>query len=300
MTKIVSGFTGRLGGLAHLGAVALTAATLAACSSTTDPDMDAPVTGPQAGAEAGGMDTGAEPGSLPVQYAQADATTDAATTDEQLVADPLEPWNRYVFSVNDLLYTFLRPWIAPYMVLPESGKESVDSFLHNASTPVILLNDLLQGEFDRAWVTTKRFFINTTAGMVGFIDVAEEYGMPKHEEDFGQTLGVYGVGDSPYLVLPLLGPSNPRDGVGTLVDFVSHPLFWVSGGYIDVLKGGRTYGDVSSGYGGNVDQLDSIRETSLDYYASIRSLYTQKRRSEIRNEAGDAAGTQQDIDYFLE
>ncbi len=294
MTKIVSGFSGRLGGLARLGAVSVAVVTLAACGTVAEPDTDAAATPAPMASEAGDA-----PSSAAVQYAQADATTDATAADEQLVSDPLEPWNRYVFSVNDLVYTFMRPWIAPYMVLPESGKKSVDSFLHNASTPVILVNDLLQGEFGRAWVTTKRFFINTTAGMVGFIDVAEEYGMPKHEEDFGQTLGVYGVGDGPYLVLPLFGPSNPRDGAGLLVDFVSHPLFWVGGGYIDVLKGGRTYGDVASGYGRNVDQMDAIRASSLDYYASIRSLYTQKRRSDIAN-IETPAGAQQDIDYFLE
>lgn len=227
-----------------------------------------------------------------------DASLGAAGTGE-LVSDPLEPWNRYVFAVNDMIYTLARPWIAPYMVLPEAGKEKVDNLLHNLKTPVILLNDLLQGEFERAWITTKRFFINTTTGVLGLVDVAEKYGIPAHTEDFGQTLGTYGVGDGPYLVLPLFGPSNPRDALGQGIDMVTHPLFWLGGETGTMVTAGRTYGTVSSEYGGRVNEMDALRETSLDYYATVRSLYTQMRRGQVQNldaQPGQAAA----VDYFAD
>lgn len=203
---------------------------------------------------------------------------------DSLVSDPLEPWNRYVFAVNDFVYMMAQPFIAPYMVLPDSGKRTVDNFLHNLSTPVILLNDLLQCEFTRAWTTTKRFAVNSTVGVLGLVDVAADFDMPRHTEDFGQTLGTYGVGDGPYLVLPLLGPSNPRDAVGTGVDAVSHPLFWLpSNGTGDVIRGARAYASVSNELGGRTPQLEALRATSLDYYATVRSLYIQNRRAQVQN-----------------
>lgn len=220
----------------------------------------------------------------------------ARSVDNSAVSDPLEPWNRYVFSVNEVVYMMAQPFIAPYMVLPDEGKETVDNFLHNLSTPVVLLNDLLQGEFSRAWVTTQRFAVNSTVGVLGLMDVAADIDLPRHSEDFGQTLGVYGVGDGPYLVLPLLGPSNPRDAVGTGVDMVSQPLFWVpANGTGDVIRGAHSYASFSNGLGQNVPQMEALRATSLDYYATIRSLYTQNRRSQILNLEPSAGPF---VDYF--
>ncbi|GEO80738.1 MlaA family lipoprotein [Pararhodospirillum oryzae] len=250
------------GGVVRAGTMALALCAVAACAST------APETG------------------------------DSPKTTGELVADPMEPWNRYVFAVNDVVYTFMRPWIAPYMVLPDEGKEAVDNLIHNIKSPVILLNDLLQGEFERAWVTTGRFLINTTVGLFGLFDVAEGMGMPKHDEDFGQTLGTWGLGDGPYMVLPLLGPSNPRDALGAGVDMVSHPLFWVPGGDTGtMISAGRTYGSAATEYGGHVSEMDALRKTSLDYYATVRSLYIQMRRAQVRNidpKAGEGAA----VDYF--
>jgi phospholipid-binding lipoprotein MlaA len=272
MTNPITDITRRLGGISRVGVTAVALMSLTACASVE------------------GGDTGA-------QMAAADSGTDMAVEDEALVSDPLEPWNRYVFAVNDVVYSFARPWIAPYMVLPDEGKDTVNNFLHNLKTPVILLNDLLQGDLNRAWTTTKRFGINTTAGVLGLVDVAEEYGMPKHEEDFGQTLGTWGVGDGPYLVLPLLGPSNPRDGIGRGVDTITDPLFWLTGGAAQAFSGARTYGTFSNEYGRRSGEMDSLRESSLDYYATIRSLYTQMRRSKVMNIEGDKA-QEAEVDYF--
>jgi len=211
--------------------------------------------------------------------------------DDTLVPDPYEDWNRFVFDLNTLIYTLLQPVIAPYGVLPDERKENVDNFLHNLSTPVILLNDLLQGEMDRAWVTTQRFAINSTAGGLGFWDTAAGMGLPPHKEDFGQTLGVWGVGDGPYMVYPLFGPGNPRDGVGRAVDMVTNPMFWLAGPTGERMANVHTYANVSSQLGGRGQQLESLRETSIDFYAAVRSLYVQSRRAAIANQERSAAAT---------
>ena len=126
--------------------------------------------------------------------------------------DPLEPFNRAVFQVNLFLdRVILKPVAIMYRnVTPEFVREGVDNFLANLRTPVVLANDLLQGQFDRGELTLGRFMLNTIIGVGGLVDVGGMVGMPeRHSEDFGQTLAVYGVGSGPYLMLPLLGPSNP-------------------------------------------------------------------------------------------
>jgi phospholipid-binding lipoprotein MlaA len=157
----------------------------------------------------------------------------------------------------------------------------IGNFLSNLSAPVILANDLLQGNIDRAITTFARMLINTTMGIFGLADVATELGIERHKEDFGQTLGSYGIGEGFYLVLPLFGPSNPRDALGKLfVDSYFDPV----GHYAakDV-NWGMTGGSAVDEYSGIVDELQQIKMTSVDYYAAIRSLYRQKRKAEINN-----------------
>ena len=145
--------------------------------------------------------------------------------------DPLEPMNRVFFSINlffdELL---LEPFAIMYRgITPQFFRDAVNNFLDNLNTPVVLANDILQGEPYRAERTLGRFMLNTIMGLGGLIDVGGLVGMPeRHSEDFGQTLAVYGVGEGPYLVLPLLGPSNPRDAFGFVVDFAFDPLTYVA------------------------------------------------------------------------
>ena len=103
-------------------------------------------------------------------------------------------------------------------------RDAVRDALRNLRTPVVLANDLFQGELDRAETTLVRFLINSTAGLLGLFDVAADWGYPYHDEDFGQTLAVWGVPEGPYVMLPLFGPSNPRDAVGLVVDFLTDPF----------------------------------------------------------------------------
>jgi phospholipid-binding lipoprotein MlaA len=201
--------------------------------------------------------------------------------------DPLENVNRAIFSFNEGVQEgLLRPLADAYnSAVPATGRQALKNMFDNLSAPITFVNDLLQFEFERALVTFTRAFINTTFGMAGISDMASEMGFEKHEEDFGQTLAVWGVGEGFYLVLPLLGPSNPRDAVGRLLvdgyfDPLSYYLDNIDEGEIDLaldlVDGFLEYADV-------VEELDQIRKTSVDYYAAIRSLYRQKRNAEISN-----------------
>ncbi len=153
------------------------------------------------------------------------ATPPPATDREALAEfrannDPLEPFNRQMFGVHQVIdRNVLRPATVAYRVLPDPVRSSVRNVLNNLRTPVVLLNDMLQGQPVRGGDTLGRFVINTTLGLGGLFDVADTYfGVPVHYEDFGQTLATFGVGEGPFLFIPVLGPSNPRDLTGAIVD----------------------------------------------------------------------------------
>lgn len=204
--------------------------------------------------------------------------------------DPLEPMNRYFFEVNYALDELvLKPWAGWYHIaLPDFARDGIRNALNNLKSPVIFINDLLQGEPKRAGITIARFVINSTLGLAGLIDVAEEMGLIYHKEDFGQTLAVWGAGEGPYLVLPLLGPSNPRDAVGLAVDTVMDPFFWIAQHYdVEYMLYIRAGLDVIDARSRNLETLDEIRRNAIDYYATIRSLYRQDRTTAIANDDDD-------------
>jgi phospholipid-binding lipoprotein MlaA len=204
--------------------------------------------------------------------------------------DPLEIPNRFIFAFNEALdVLILQPAAATYRFLvPSPVRDSVQSFMRNLRTPIILVNDLLQGKPDRAGDTAMRFLINSTVGVLGFIDVAEGMGYPYHSEDFGQTLGSYGVGEGFYLVLPLFGPSSLRDGTGRLVDQLFDPLTYV-GYYFDDDPGvtealiGRSALEGVDFRARNIETVEDIKRDALDVYARFRSLYRQFRQNEIED-----------------
>ncbi len=139
--------------------------------------------------------------------------------------DPLEFVNRFTFAFNGALDTMvLQPAAATYrFLLPDPVQDGVRNAMRNIGAPVVFANDIFQGEWERAETTAMRFLINTTLGVAGIFDVAAEWGYEYHDEDFGQTLAVWGVGEGFYLVLPLLGPSTARDTVGLVVDSFIDP-----------------------------------------------------------------------------
>jgi phospholipid-binding lipoprotein MlaA len=150
---------------------------------------------------------------------------------------------------------------------------------------VVLANDLLQGELKRGYATTMRMVINSTAGILGFIDIAKNLGFEEHNEDFGQTLAVWGVGEGFYLVLPIFGPSNPRDVLGKmLVDPYLDPLgYYFNNTDREEIGSGNITARGFTNYAAFVEQIDELRKSSLDFYGALRSLYRQRRNSEIKN-----------------
>jgi phospholipid-binding lipoprotein MlaA len=214
--------------------------------------------------------------------------TEAVAEWEQ-VNDPLEPLNRAVFEFNMFADKYaIKPAAQGYRaVMPKFGRERVHNILTNLNSPLIFVNDVLQGETDRAVQTFFRAMLNSTFGLAGFIDVATPAGIPPHDEDAGQTLAVWGVGEGPFLMLPIFGPSNPRDTVGMVAEMFADPFDWamasVGKEYISYTRMGMTGLDKREDL---LDTLDEIERTSLDYYASLRSLYRQHRASEIKNGRG--------------
>ena len=205
------------------------------------------------------------------------------------INDPIEPTNRFIFSFNQGLDKgIIKPVTSLYRALfPEVVRTGVHNFLNNLKTPVVLANDVLQGESERAGDTIIRFVINSTAGIAGFRDQAADWGWEPHDEDFGQTLAVWGVGEGPYIMLPLFGPSNPRDAIGKVVDFFLDPInWWAENSDNDWVPLTRT---IISGIDTRDqlwDVLDDLKKSSIAFYAAIRNLYRQRRNEDISNGAG--------------
>lgn len=209
--------------------------------------------------------------------------------DRPALDDPLEPVNRAVFDVNVALDSaFIRPFAEAYRaIVPQFARDRIRSAIDNLAEPRIFVNDVLQGRPDAARVTLARFFINTTAGVAGMFDLATKQGFPRQSGDFGQTLYSWGVDDGPYLVLLLLGPSNVRDAVGLGVDvFTTPPALVVAGhtGTVTSLAVGMLDGiDLRAR---NIETLDEIKASALDYYAHLKSIVRQRRQAQLREARG--------------
>jgi phospholipid-binding lipoprotein MlaA len=209
--------------------------------------------------------------------------------DQYAVHDPLEPVNRGIFTFNVAADDYIiRPVAQAYHdYVPEVIRTGVHSFLTILRSPVILFNDAIQGQGKLAGDTFARLWVNTILGLGGIMDVASDIGIPFHDADFGQTLGVWGLPAGPYLVLPILGPSDVRDGIGLVADNYADPFNGImrkqgdDGTYVLI---GRTIVNGLDLRSRNLDILDRIRSTSLDYYATIRSLYQQHREALVNHE----------------
>lgn len=204
------------------------------------------------------------------------------------VNDPLESMNRAVFSFNQFAQGLLfKPLALMYRdLLPPEVQDAVAGILENLRAPVTLANDILQGEPERAAETLGRFVVNSTAGIAGIFDVAAKVGLEGHSEDFGQTLAIWGSGEGMYLVLPLLGPSSVRHGIGLGVDTFMDPFSYYTN---FEQSASRTAMRGIDQLAGVIDSLDEIERTSIDYYTTLRSLYRQHRDDQIRNGAAPPA-----------
>jgi len=191
---------------------------------------------------------------------------------------------------GDVRILLLPEPVRPLRVQVQPVRDGVHNFLQNLRAPIIFANDVLQGSPGRAGTTLARAIINSTLGVLGFGDPAAALGFEQHDEDFGQTLAVWGVGEGPYVMLPLFGPSNPRDVVGKVVDFFLDPINWWASNteqdWIPITRAVVTGIDARDQLW---DVLDDLERTSIDFYAAIRSLYRQRRGDEIRNGADGGA-----------
>lgn len=197
------------------------------------------------------------------------------------VPDPIEPWNRLMFGVNDGFYFWVaKPITQTYeKITPQPARMGIRNFFNNLATPVRLVNCLLQGKNAAAGTELKRFAINTTAGILGFGDPAKDkYKIESVREDLGQTLGKYGLKDGFYLVLPVLGPSSARDAAGTVGDLFLNPLFYVE----------PTEAAVGISVGKNINEgsfhlgdYEAFKEASVDPYVAMRQAYIQYRARQI-------------------
>ncbi|MGE0260406.1 MAG: VacJ family lipoprotein [Alphaproteobacteria bacterium] len=201
--------------------------------------------------------------------------------------DPLEELNRSIFRFNQVVDdVVLVPVSKGYRTaVPPPMRSSVHDFLRNLNSPVIFANDVFQGQPRLAAQTLARLTINTTVGVGGMFDVASRIGIPYHTNDMGITFATYGVDEGPYLVAPVLGPTNPRDLVGKIADSFLDPADYVAGAHdIWYAPLARTLVSGIDVRSRNIEALADIEKTSLDFYATIRSLFRQRRAAEIRHE----------------
>ncbi len=205
-----------------------------------------------------------------------------ATADFQQLNDPLEPTNRFFYRIDDGLDTYvLRPVAVAYRQVPGAIRTPVHNLLSNISSPVIFANDVLQTKPRRAGDTMMRFLINTTAGVGGLFDVASGLGYTSHDTDFGITLALWGVGSGPFLYLPVLGPSDPRDATGFGADIALDPFTWASFGGVNAFRTSKFGLGAVDTRERLIDPIDQVKKTALDPYATFRSLYRQNRQSQI-------------------
>ena len=215
--------------------------------------------------------------------------SDEFSEDSPEVFDPLSGYNRAMTSFNDTVYTdVLEPVAKTYKdAVPQKAREGISNFFTNLMFPIRFINNVLQLKFENAAEELGRFALNTTFGIAGLIDVASMHtDLKAHPEDFGQTLGYYGVPSGPHIVLPIVGPSNLRDFVGTSVDFYADPTFslednWKIPHNLEQslgLKAVQIVNKISFRLG----EYESLRKDAIDLYPLIRDFYEQKRANDIK------------------
>jgi phospholipid-binding lipoprotein MlaA len=213
-----------------------------------------------------------------------DEFADIHDGEDQAVADPIEGFNRVMFKFNDKLYFwFFRPVALGYSrVVPEPGRVAVRRFFDNVFMPVRFANNLFQLKLKNAGIELERFAINTTIGVAGFMDPAKKYwNLEMHEEDFGQTLGFYGVGPGVYINLPVYGPSNVRDTIGMVADIFLSPMAYILPNDRGIVVGISAF-DKLNRVSLDIGLYEDIKRDALDPYIFIRNAYQQHRESLIK------------------
>ena len=225
----------------------------------------------------------------PVQTSDTDITSESSKLGEPegTIADPLEPVNRAFFHFNDKLYFWIfKPVATGYKaVIPEDGRIGIRNFFSNVNTPVRLVNCLLQAKFKGAGNETVRFVLNTTIGIAGFFDPAKKtFKIEKQEADFGQTLGIWGIGPAFYIDWPILGPSNVRDTVGYVGDLFLDPQTYLAYYFLvaEIVNSGTWVLDKVNETSLTLGEYENLKKAALDPYIALREAYQQYRQNKIR------------------
>ena len=226
--------------------------------------------------------------------------------------DPLEKMNRGIFAFNEGLDRYaLEPVATAWdFVIPGFVQDGIQNFYHNLEMPVVVANDVLQAKPVAVVEDVARFFFNTTLGLAGFVDVATRVGIPDNDEDFGQTLGYWGVPPGPYLVVPILGPYTLRDGFGEIVDTTAAAYAYMNLFWFDVV-GLNTYETTGASIGSYgfrlvnlraiyLEEIESSRKDAFDYYAFVRNAYLQNRQARVLDATDSAAAAEEDLYEFDE
>jgi phospholipid-binding lipoprotein MlaA len=215
-------------------------------------------------------------------YSAEQQALEESDQDDLIVSDPLEPVNRLVFEFNDRLYFwFLKPAASFYSyVMPEDLRMLIDNFFRNSTAPVRIVNNLLQGKLEGAGMELARFGINSTIGLAGLADPAKkDFHLEEKDEDFGQTLGYYGIKHGFYIVWPVIGPLTIRDSIGWIADAFLDPFFYLED---DLIWVGVWGADEINSVSLHIGDYESIKESALDPYISIQDAYIQNRDKEVK------------------
>lgn len=226
----------------------------------------------------------------------ASSTKEAALHSAGSTNDPIEPFNRAIFSFNEELDDWVLEPVAHGwdVITPRFVQRGIENFYDNLLFPIRFINLLLQGELDPAALTLSRFCVNTTLGLGGIIDAATFLDLERHQADFGQTLGKWGVPPGPYLVLPLWGPSNPRDTTGLLVDgYLGVTTFFIDW---PILLG-SVVAETLNRRSLLLDDVENLKDASFDLYVAARNAYEQQRAERILG--ADAARSARDEDLYF-
>ena len=207
------------------------------------------------------------------------------------IKDCFEKLNRATFTFNQGLdKAVIKPIAKGYRKLPDRIQSGTSNVVNNLSNLITIPNNILQGDIKLALINTGRLVVNTTVGILGTIDMANKMGFPKYEkEDYGQTLGAWGIGPGCYLVLPVLGPSNLRDTAGSFVNVMGGDPWYnasVHGNNEFLSQDIYIISKALSGVdfrANNIEAFDNLEKNSIDFYASVKSLYTQDRENKIKN-----------------
>ncbi len=189
--------------------------------------------------------------------------------------DPWEPFNRSMYDFNDGIdKDIIEPVADAYLKIPDGGRKAIHNFFVNLAYPTTVINQFLQGKFERGFEDTMRFIFNTTFGLLGFIDIAGPSGLARHDEDFGQTFAVWGIPSGNFVTLPVLGPKTVRSALGWPLDFLTKPLFWIETGAEFIAVAGLNIVDSRARLAPAIRLRD---ETAFDPYIFTREAYLQQR-----------------------